>query len=169
MSAPRCPKCGARPASMNGNLYHCMMCGRDYPGPIQPKPVVREIRITEKSTKTVSSKSSIKPKESEIEIMAEKTPCGKKGTCSNCLRDNIYISDKRGLCASCHRAVDGISENSPEYSGVLEAAARKYGKKPVKAEKDLIETLKERRHELLVEAEEITKTISVIEKYQRAA
>jgi len=162
-----------------------MMCGKNYPdSKTETKPVVEKTSITEK--------------ESEVESM--KSPSGKKGTCLNCLRDNLMIADKKGLCSSCHRAVDGISEGAQEYVNILAAAKERYGKKttsarsvinvlsaaetqakidalkieadkqkPAKPKSDILQMLKDRRHALLTEAEVITQTIIIIEKYSKAA
>lgn len=48
----------------------------------------------------------------------EKSPSGKKGTCSNCGREK-YIADKNGYCGTCHTAVKGIDPGSVAYVTAL--------------------------------------------------
>lgn len=49
----------------------------------------------------------------------EKSPSGKKGTCSNCGREK-YIADKDGHCGTCHTAVKGIDPGSVAYVSALD-------------------------------------------------
>lgn len=107
----------------------------------------------------------------------ERTSTGRRGTCTNCERHNISIKNAKGHCSSCALAVAGIDEDSPEYSGILAAAREKYKNRTLPdkthrsngSEKDILQVLLDRRHELMNEVLEINKAISTIEKYSKAA
>lgn len=47
----------------------------------------------------------------------EKSPSGKKGTCSNCRREK-YLNNC-GRCMSCQKAVKGLKRGTPEYAAAL--------------------------------------------------
>ncbi len=182
MTVPRCPKCGARPTHTQQGMYHCIMCGSDWTVPREAqKPAVPKAILKPIKLKPVFNKKHI---EEVIEKMVEKTEptarpsSGRRGTCTNCERTNIFIKNSKGLCSSCSRAVEGIAVDAPEYAGVLAAAKEKFQAKPlpVNFEKvgkqktnDIVQTLKDRRHQLMMEVEEITTLINGIEKYAKAA
>ncbi|MCK9431848.1 MAG: hypothetical protein M0R00_02695 [Candidatus Omnitrophica bacterium] len=70
----------------------------------------------------------------------DKSPSGKKGTCSNCGREK-FIADKNGYCGICHTAVKGMDPGSVTYVTALDAIkdrinAPGFKTRPAKRKKD---------------------------------
>lgn len=84
----------------------------------------------------VSETPSIIPAEAAIQaaITIKEKPMKPKprGTCANCKRRNMAITNARGtgLCGSCRAAITGLPPDSPERAEKLTAAARKYAGLP---------------------------------------
>lgn len=64
----------------------------------------------------------------------EKSPSGKKGTCSNCGREK-FIADKKGHCGTCHTAVEGMDPESAAYAAALATVKDRINKPGFKTRK----------------------------------
>jgi len=97
-----CPKCQSQNTYSDGPEMACLMCGKRWPingqKPITIDQVTGRERMAQK----------------------EKSPSGKKGTCSNCGREK-FIADKNGYCGICHTAVKGMDPGSVAYVAALDA------------------------------------------------
>jgi hypothetical protein len=96
-----CPKCQSQNTYSDGPEMACLMCGKRWPINGQKPTTIYQVTGRERMAQK------------------EKSPSGKKGTCSNCGREK-YIADKNGHCGTCHTAVAGLDPGSSAYAAALD-------------------------------------------------
>jgi len=168
-SVPLCPKCGSRPAYTQEGFYHCIKCGKDWPVNQSKK---QEVIM---SSKRATCANCERP---NMQIVTA------DGLCYACYSSGQKSGHEKGTVGylnALHDAKERLTNTDapPLLRGSAAVKAREDSEKDAeKPEKqmsenkqieDVLKLMFARRHELMEEVIKLNETITMIEKYSKAA